>query len=156
MQAIRYVRQFPPKALLSMEVNFESRYGMYCYFCWVFIYYRARMTFRRKNKDLLISMASLLSLPTGLNILSDPARSTNTACLYLWFPSSSWSFILTTKTEWDREEYSLILLLAITLFLLPTDHSFIIASADPHSFSISSSIINYLSAYHRILRYFSC
>jgi len=83
MQAIKQVSQLPPKARLRIEVSFESLYGIYCSFPCVFIYSRASMTFLRKKRDLLISIASLLSLPTGLNILSEPARSTNTACLSL-------------------------------------------------------------------------
>lgn len=49
---------------------------MYCYFSEVFISSSESITFLRKKSDLLISMASLLNLPTGLNTLSEPARST--------------------------------------------------------------------------------
>ncbi len=49
---------------------------MYCSFPLTLVSSKARITFRKKNSDLFISIASLLSLPTGLNTLYDPARST--------------------------------------------------------------------------------
>ncbi len=59
---------------------------MYCYFSEVFISSSESITFLRKKSDLLISMASLLNLPTGLNTLSEPARSTKYISLILRFP----------------------------------------------------------------------
>jgi hypothetical protein len=49
---------------------------MYCYLPVPVISSRERITFLKKNSDLFIYIASLLSLPTGLNTLSEPAKST--------------------------------------------------------------------------------
>jgi len=76
MQAIKYVRQLPPNERFKIDVSLESLYGMYCSLPLTVVSYKARITLRKKNKDLFIYIASLLNRPTGLNTLYDPARST--------------------------------------------------------------------------------
>lgn len=56
---------------------------MYCYLPVPVVSSRERITFLKKNSDLFIYIASLLSLPTGLNTLSEPAKSTKYELLTL-------------------------------------------------------------------------
>jgi hypothetical protein len=93
------------------------------------------ITFLKKKRDLFIYMASFVSRPIGLNILSDPAKSTNIAFLLLKLPFSSSSYKVIVNMEWLLEDKSFILFWATILFFAPLFHSDI-------KFCISAHVIS--------------
>lgn len=151
--------EFPPSDYFSKDVSFESRYGMWAARVFLFLLPCSAnevITWRKVNRDLLMSIASLAARPVFpvWDERSEPARSTSYNFERIWESTLLFCVIshCNEKIAWERELAWFKLWLATILFLTPLLYIWIACSSSLHRKTNRFSTANYSFLDQRIFK----